>query len=67
MISVETLNLSDVRMKFWRDYFDAGYGPRIVEGNAGAPPPPVGGNNLIWDPGNPLIWGAGNNLIWGTS
>lgn len=68
MITVDTYSTPDIRMKFWREYFDAGPGPNVAEGNGSSPtPPPAGGNNLIWGAGDPLVWGAGNNLIWGTA
>lgn len=64
MIRVETLNLTDVRMKARLAYFDAGYGPTVFENTASSPGP--SGNGLVWGAGNYLIWGSGNYLIWGT-
>ena len=67
MIRVETLNLTDVRMKARLAYFDAGYGPTVFENTASSPTPPgPSGNGLVWGAGNYLIWGSGNYLIWGT-
>ncbi len=69
MITVDTLSKADIRMKFWREYFDAGLGPNVLEGNASSPTPPgpgPSGNGLVWGTGNYLIWGSGNYLIWGT-
>lgn len=68
MIIVDTLNLSDIRMRFWRDFFDAGYGPNVLEGNASSPSPPgpgPSGNGLVWGAGDYLIWDTGNYLVWG--
>lgn len=40
MITVDTLSSADIRLKFWREYFDAGPGPNVLEGN-GSPPTPA--------------------------
>ncbi len=41
MIRVETLTLTDVRLKQTREYFDAGTGPYLVEYEASAPAPSI--------------------------
>ena len=41
MITVDTLSSADIRLKFWREYFDAGPGPNVLEGNGSSPTPPV--------------------------
>jgi hypothetical protein len=41
MITVDTLNISDIRLRYWREYFDAGPGPFVTEGNGSSPTPPV--------------------------
>jgi hypothetical protein len=39
MITVDTLNISDIRLRYWREYFDAGPGPFATEGNGSSPTP----------------------------
>ena len=39
MITVDTLNISDIRLRYWREYFDAGPGPFVSEGNGSSPAP----------------------------
>lgn len=39
MITVDTLSSADIRLKFWRAYFDAGPGPNVLEGNGSSPIP----------------------------
>ena len=43
MITGDTYSTPDIRMKFWREYFDAGPGPNVAEGNGSSPTPPVPG------------------------
>ena len=57
MIRVETLNLTDIRMRPRLEYFDAGYGPSVFENSAGAPPPPppVITNGILQEAGTYFI------------
>lgn len=63
MITVDTLSKADIRMKFWRAYFDAGLGPNVLEGNASSPAPPSSDIEILTRSGDTILTRDGSTVI----
>jgi hypothetical protein len=63
MITVDTYSTADIRMKFWREYFDAGAGPNVAEGNGSSPTPPSTNTEIITRSGDTILTRSGDTII----
>ena len=64
MITVDTLNISDIRLRYWREYFDAGSGPFVTEGNGSSPTPPVNPDiEILTRDGSTILTRSGATVI----
>jgi len=60
MITVDTLNISDIRLRYWREYFDAGPGPFVTEGNGSSPSTDT---EIITRSGDTILSRSGDTII----